>query len=81
VSRADRSDPDLGVDVQHPLLAAGGPNGAFDAERVGLDIVVIEGPVQLERRRHLLLVASWNAVSCTAAKRVWTNIPGCSVQK
>lgn len=45
---AERRHADLGVDVEETLEAAGRPNGALDAELVGLDVIVVEGALDAE---------------------------------
>lgn len=50
---AERRHADLGVDVEETLEAAGGPDGALDAELVRLDVVVVEGALDGEGRANL----------------------------
>ena len=45
--------PDLRVDVEQALDTAGRPDGANDAELVGLEVVVVEGALNEEGRRDL----------------------------
>jgi len=47
-------DADFGVDVEETLEAAGRPDGALDAELVGLDVVVVVGALDGHGRRDLL---------------------------
>ena len=43
VGRDQRVDADLGVDVEHTVVAARRPHSAVNAEGVGLLVVVVEG--------------------------------------
>lgn len=43
LGRVKRGQADLGVDVEETLEAAGRPDGALNAELVGLEVVVIKG--------------------------------------